>query len=150
MEPKDTPSGRCFEQVFTMVDTHRRSISTIAALATLSTPVLVLVLWTLSPFPTTTAMAPSAQPTARSQPIKRGLCVVGCTPYVDPSQLSYGIKKYWKLVEEMADTCQVIVHVGDTKPGACKRAIDGCFSIVRNSHFLRFFLQAACLVMRTL
>lgn len=48
---------------------------------------------------------------------KDGLCVVGCTPYVDPSRSDGGIEKYHALIEEMARTCDVIVHVGDTKAG---------------------------------
>lgn len=49
---------------------------------------------------------------------KNGLCVLGCTPYVDPTRLDAGILKYDALVEEMAESCDVIVHVGDTKPGS--------------------------------
>jgi hypothetical protein len=48
---------------------------------------------------------------------QRGLCVLGCTPYVDPFRSDAGIHKYEALVDEMARTCDVIVHVGDTKPG---------------------------------
>jgi hypothetical protein len=112
------------EQIADTMAHQRRCIScyTIAA-ATLATPLLVLVLWCLSTIPATNAATPSAQPSTSSSTssskVKRGLCVIGCTPYVDPSQPSHGIQKYWKLVQEMADTCQVIAHVGDTKPGAC-------------------------------
>ena len=45
------------------------------------------------------------------------LCVVGCTPYVDPSRNEDGIEKYRALAREMANTCDIVVHVGDTKPG---------------------------------
>lgn len=48
---------------------------------------------------------------------RKGLCVIGCTPYVDLSVEMTGLKKYRALVNEMAKTCDVIVHVGDTKPG---------------------------------
>ena len=56
---------------------------------------------------------------------KGGLCVLGCTPYVDPYRPYAGILKYFALVEEMAETCDVIVHVGDTKPGnmACNETL---------------------------
>lgn len=47
----------------------------------------------------------------------KGLCVLGCTPYIDPYRIGAGILKYDALIEEMAETCDVIVHVGDTKPG---------------------------------
>jgi hypothetical protein len=55
----------------------------------------------------------------------KGLCVVGCTPYVDPSDPTAGILKYRELVREMAKDCDVLVHVGDTKPGkmACNRTV---------------------------
>jgi hypothetical protein len=54
-----------------------------------------------------------------------GLCVVGCTPYVDPTDPTAGILKYRELVREMARDCDVLVHVGDTKPGkmACNRTV---------------------------
>lgn len=45
------------------------------------------------------------------------LCVVGCTPYIDPFEPNNGIEKYKAMAREMAETCDVIVHVGDTKPG---------------------------------
>lgn len=57
---------------------------------------------------------------AKARPLpsgRGGLCVLGCTPHVDPYRLDAGILKYEALVEEMAETCDVIVHVGDTKPG---------------------------------
>ena len=47
-----------------------------------------------------------------------GLCVVGCTPYVDPSDDAKGILKWNALVQEMAENCDIMVHVGDTKAGA--------------------------------
>ena len=59
-------------------------------------------------------------PTRAAKPLpsgKGGLCVLGCTPYVDPYRMDAGILKYQALVQEMAATCDVIVHVGDTKPG---------------------------------
>lgn len=54
-----------------------------------------------------------------------GLCVIGCTPYVDPTKEDHGILKYKALVEDMAEKCDVLVHVGDTKPGkmACNRTL---------------------------
>jgi hypothetical protein len=54
---------------------------------------------------------------------QRGLCVVGCTPYVDPYAPNGGYEKYEAMIQEMAETCQVIAHVGDTMPGsmACTR-----------------------------
>lgn len=48
---------------------------------------------------------------------RNGLCVIGCTPYVDPTRTNSGLEKYAKLVEEMAQTCDAMVHVGDTKAG---------------------------------
>jgi hypothetical protein len=45
-----------------------------------------------------------------------GLCVIGCTPYVDPFR-ARSMDKYHALVDEMARTCDIIVHVGDTKAG---------------------------------
>eukprot|EP00557_Chaetoceros_sp_GSL56_P011602 CAMPEP_0176476668 /NCGR_PEP_ID=MMETSP0200_2-20121128/182_1 /TAXON_ID=947934 /ORGANISM="Chaetoceros sp., Strain GSL56" /LENGTH=422 /DNA_ID=CAMNT_0017872367 /DNA_START=682 /DNA_END=1950 /DNA_ORIENTATION=+ len=47
-----------------------------------------------------------------------GLCIVGCTPYVDPTDNAKGILKWQALVQEMAENCDVMVHVGDTKAGA--------------------------------
>jgi len=49
---------------------------------------------------------------------RKGLCVVGCTPYVDLTRQETGLRKYRALVKEMARTCDVIAHIGDTKPGA--------------------------------
>lgn len=56
---------------------------------------------------------------------ENGLCVIGCTPYIDPFQPLNGIRKYRALVDEMAETCDVLVHVGDTKSGAmpCNRTL---------------------------
>lgn len=56
-------------------------------------------------------------PRKQSKDTSGGLCVVGCTPYVDLDTELNGLKKYRALVNEMARTCDVIVHVGDTKPG---------------------------------
>ena len=47
-----------------------------------------------------------------------GLCVVGCTPYVNPDDETSGILKWKKLVDEMAESCEIMIHVGDTKAGA--------------------------------
>lgn len=49
---------------------------------------------------------------------KNGLCVVGCTPYVNPDDETAGILKWKALVEDMAESCDIMVHVGDTKAGA--------------------------------
>ena len=49
---------------------------------------------------------------------KNAVCVVGCTPYVNPNDENAGILKWLKLVDEMAEECDVMVHVGDTKAGA--------------------------------
>jgi len=49
---------------------------------------------------------------------QNGVCVVGCTPYVNPENEGAGILKWLKLVEEMAENCDIMVHVGDTKAGA--------------------------------
>ncbi len=46
------------------------------------------------------------------------VCVVGCTPYVNPSVRTSGILKFEAMVEYMAETCEVMVHIGDTKAGA--------------------------------
>lgn len=48
----------------------------------------------------------------------KGLCVIGCTPYIDLTNDENGILKYRELVREMAENCDVLVHVGDTKPGS--------------------------------
>ena len=55
----------------------------------------------------------------------KGLCVIGCTPYVDFRKNDSGIRKYRRLVEEMAQECDVLVHVGDTKAGSmpCDRSV---------------------------
>ena len=45
------------------------------------------------------------------------LCVVGCTPYVDPFHPFHGVEKYKAMARELADTCDIVVHIGDTKPG---------------------------------
>ena len=49
---------------------------------------------------------------------KKALCVVGCTPYVNPDDPTSGILKWDALVAEMAQNCAVVVHVGDTKASA--------------------------------
>jgi hypothetical protein len=48
---------------------------------------------------------------------------VGCTPYVDPYIPNAGYEKFEAMIQEMAETCQVIAHVGDVMPGsmACTR-----------------------------
>jgi hypothetical protein len=51
-------------------------------------------------------------------PVKKGLCAIGCVPYVNPADPASGILKYAALVDEMAQKCEIIVHVGDTKAGA--------------------------------
>jgi hypothetical protein len=165
-------NSRCccnsIEQIGTMIHHNRRSVLA----ATLAAPVLVvLLLWCLSTIPSTnaTTTTPSAQPStsssssSSSQAVKkqqRGLCVIGCTPYVDPSQPNHGIQKYWKLVQEMADTCQIIAHVGDTKPGTirvcvkkglAKRNTECCCScccFLSLYQCLRFSLNAAALTLR--
>ena len=55
----------------------------------------------------------------------RGLCVIGCTPYVDFSAQAGGVRKYRRLVREMASNCDVLVHIGDTKAGnmPCNRTV---------------------------
>ncbi|KAL7570858.1 hypothetical protein ACA910_018923 [Epithemia clementina (nom. ined.)] len=45
------------------------------------------------------------------------LCVVGCTPYVDFVDPASGMDKYRALARELAETCAIVVHTGDTKPG---------------------------------
>lgn len=47
----------------------------------------------------------------------RGLCVVGCTPYINPYDETAGVRKWNALVQEMAENCDIMVHVGDTKAG---------------------------------
>ena len=49
---------------------------------------------------------------------KNAVCVIGCTPYVNPADPNKGINKFKALVEDMADNCDVIVHNGDTKAGS--------------------------------
>ena len=65
-------------------------------------------------------MAVCATKPGKAMPLpsgKNGLCVLGCTPYVDPYRKDGGIEKYQAMIEEMAQTCDIIVHIGDTKPG---------------------------------
>ena len=42
---------------------------------------------------------------------------MGCTPYVDLFDPNNGINKYKALANELAETCDIVVHIGDTKPG---------------------------------
>jgi hypothetical protein len=65
---------------------------------------------------------------------RRGLCVIGCTPYVALDQPSYGYYKYTAMVQEMARTCDIVVHIGDTKPPGtiCNRT-----NLVKSVHVLR-------------
>lgn len=44
-----------------------------------------------------------------------GVCVLGCTPYVKFT--TQGLAKYRKLVSDMVQDCDIIVHIGDTKSG---------------------------------
>jgi hypothetical protein len=60
--------------------------------------------------------SPIAKPPIAST--KKGVCVIGCTPYVNPADPAGGILKYQALVDDMAQNCEVMVHVGDTKAGA--------------------------------
>lgn len=55
----------------------------------------------------------------------KGLCVLGCSPYVDMLDTTSGIAKYNALVLDMAKSCDIVVHAGDTKPGnmACNRDV---------------------------
>ncbi|GKY90930.1 hypothetical protein MPSEU_000065800 [Mayamaea pseudoterrestris] len=55
---------------------------------------------------------------------RQGLCVIGCTPYVELTRTDTGVSKYMAMVEEMAQTCDIVIHVGDTKPSgmACNRS----------------------------
>lgn len=66
-----------------------------------------------------------------------GLCVVGCTPYVNPDDETSGILKWEKLVEEMAESCDIMVHVGDTKAGAapCNENIMVSFDKVKEGNY---------------
>jgi hypothetical protein len=56
--------------------------------------------------------------TNEAKRISRGLCVIGCTPYVNPYDDAQGILKYEALVKDMSENCDIMVHVGDTKAGA--------------------------------
>ena len=38
---------------------------------------------------------------------KNGVCVIGCTPYVNPADPLKGINKYKALAEDMAENCDV-------------------------------------------
>jgi hypothetical protein len=49
---------------------------------------------------------------------KNAVCFLGCTPYVDPYDGEKGLNKYKALVEDMADNCDLIMHLGDTKAGS--------------------------------
>jgi hypothetical protein len=49
---------------------------------------------------------------------KNAVCVIGCTPYVNPADPNKGINKFKALVDDMTDNCDVIVHNGDTKAGS--------------------------------
>lgn len=70
----------------------------------------------------------------QSQSAPQPLCVIGCTPYVDLSEPDHGVRKYEALVRDMASNCEVLVHVGDTKPGkmACNRTL-----VTESIHILR-------------
>ncbi|KAL7569875.1 hypothetical protein ACA910_008542 [Epithemia clementina (nom. ined.)] len=62
------------------------------------------------------------------------LCVVGCTPYVDPFDARHGIEKYRAMARELAATCDLVVHLGDTMPGnniGCNETI-----LTRSVHIL--------------
>ena len=65
-----------------------------------------------------------------------GLCIVGCTPYVNPDDLSKGILKWKQLVDDMAESCEIMVHVGDTKAGAAVCNKDLMVSTTAISSFL--------------
>jgi hypothetical protein len=64
----------------------------------------------------------------------QGLCVIGCTPYVRWERMDQGINKYLALVEDMAKTCDIILHLGDTKPPMmeCNRTI-----LTKSVHWMR-------------
>lgn len=47
---------------------------------------------------------------------RQGLCVIGSSPFVNLNNPHDGFYKYIAVVQEMARTCDVIVHAGDTKP----------------------------------
>jgi len=49
---------------------------------------------------------------------KNAVCAIGCTPYVNPVDPLKGIDKYKALVDDMTDSCDLILHLGDTKAGA--------------------------------
>ena len=49
---------------------------------------------------------------------KNSICFIGCTPYVNPTDPLKGINKYKALVADMADNCDLMLHLGDTKAGA--------------------------------
>jgi len=51
-------------------------------------------------------------------PRHQSICVFGCSPYVDISRIDTGLRKYRKLTEDMASECDIIVHLGDTKPAS--------------------------------
>lgn len=59
---------------------------------------------------------PSLRRELRRKPI-RNVCVIGCTPYVNLYNGNNGIEKFKALLKDMADDCDMIVHVGDTKTG---------------------------------
>ena len=44
-----------------------------------------------------------------------GLCVIGCTPYIDWDNDEDSRRKYLALIEDVVTDCDIIVHVGDTK-----------------------------------
>jgi len=56
---------------------------------------------------------------------KNAVCFLGCTPYVNPTDPLKGINKYIALVDDMADNCDLIMHIGDTKAGsaACMKGL---------------------------
>ena len=69
--------------------------------------------------------ATETRPKLPSEMGSNGLCVIGCTPYVDITNSDSGLGKYKRLVEDMAKDCDILVHVGDTKPGSmpCNRTL---------------------------
>ena len=44
-----------------------------------------------------------------------GLCVIGCTPYIDWDDDVASRNKYLALIQDVVTDCDIIVHVGDTK-----------------------------------
>ena len=46
-----------------------------------------------------------------------GVCVIGCTPYIRWDDQDGGRRKYQALIEDIANNCDIIVHIGDTKVG---------------------------------